>query len=362
MSKNTSEQKTEKPTPKRLRDARKKGQVAFSRDANGVAVFIVAIFVIFASAGPIASGFEKLFEQARTLAALDQVGPSTIHAASREALALLIRLLLPLMLACAVIGAGLGLLQTRFVFSFHPLKPKISNLSPMKRLKQWFSVDGLFEYAKTWVKLLTVIVVAWAVIGTGLGFVLKLGFADTGEIAVVLAMLVKRFLVWAALVFLALGALDFLFQRWKWMRDLKMGRHELRQEYKQTEGDPLIKSRRKAVHREMSLADVEQAVAQAQVVLVNPTHLAIALHYDLDHMPAPRVGTKGRSHVAQRIVNWAAEYDKPVIRNVPLAWALIDVEVGGLVPRDLYVAVAEVLNSVEQMRQRAGAAAAAGGA
>ena len=356
----TSGQKSEKPTPKKLKDARKKGQVAFSRDASSIAIFVVALFAIFLLVPRVGDAFEHFFREGVKLASLDRTEPAPLLALLQDTLVQAALLPMPLLVAVVVMGSIFGLTQTRFNLSWHPLKPELNKLSPIKKLKQWFSVGGLFEFGKTLLKLLIVFLLAYLVVYASLWLILRLGFAEPPVLMKLIGDLSKRFLISVAIVFAAIAGLDFLFQRWKHQRDLRMTKDEVKREHKDQEGDPQFKGHRRGVHREMAMQDVKQAVVRADAVLVNPTHLAVAIHYDRKSMPAPIVTARGQEHAARRIKRFARQAGTPVLHDVALARALFVLEVGDLIPEELYEPVAEVLSFVFDLREKQRAARAGG--
>ncbi len=344
-------EKTEKPTPKRLREARKKGQVAFSRDAQNVVTYIVGIAVVLGVMKTLLHVFETFFLAIQSYIALDvqtlDDGLPFLKKADVEILMRSVFFLAPV----ALVGLALGLAQTKMNVSFHPLKPDLKKLNPMRKLKQIFSVQGLFEFAKTVLKLGIVLGIGYAVFQGALGEILHLTLLSPLEIGHSLKSILTTFLFRVALIFTAIGFADFLFQRWKWQKDLMMSKHEVKQEFKEEEGDPLIKSQRKSLHRALIFADVRRAVKQADVVTVNPTHLAVALEYDQKSGLAPRVTAKGQEKLAQKIVMFARKFGVPVIRNVELTRALFELELDEHIPPELYEAVAEVLLMAWKIRE-----------
>ncbi|MEM7049973.1 MAG: EscU/YscU/HrcU family type III secretion system export apparatus switch protein [Acidobacteriota bacterium] len=347
----SSEQKTEKPTPRRLREARKKGQASFSRDANGVVIYLVGILAVFALGGGLLELFRRSWTDLVAVTAQDHLGVDVLQAFLVEALRAVPTLLAPMLLAVLVAGVVAGFAQTQGLFSFHPLKPELKKLSPMKRLKQIFSARGLMEFLKTLLKLAAIVVVAYLAIWSAMAVILRLGLAGPPEIFQVVGSVAQGFLIGVGVVFFCLGAVDLLFQRWQFQRDQRMGKHEVKREHKDTEGDPLIKNQRRVLQAEMTQQDLSRAIQAADAVVVNPTHLAVALLYDKERVPAPLVTVKGRDRVAQRIKDFARRHGTPVVRDVPLARALFETEEGDLVPRDLYAAVAEVLMFVYRLRR-----------
>ncbi|MFN7960843.1 MAG: EscU/YscU/HrcU family type III secretion system export apparatus switch protein [Thermoanaerobaculia bacterium] len=348
-----SEQKTEKPTPKKLREARKKGQVPFSRDTSGAVLFLIGVFAAFGLGSKLVQAFLDSFHEATELTRFDRLSPQVAADAMARNFERAAHLPLTLLLVLAGAGLAVGVIQTRFNFSAYPLQPRLEKINPATRLKQWFSVQGLFEFAKTLLKLVIVLTVAYWVFSDRLALILRLIYTDSLQaFAIVVTGLVKTFLVSIGVVFLVLAVLDFLFQRWNNERQLKMSKYEVKQEYKEMEGDPHLKSHRRSLHQQLALADVRKAVGKADVVLVNPTHYAVALAYQRDKMAAPRVTAKGQDSAARRIRSFARRAGVPIVENRELARALATLSVAEEVPRELYAAVAEVLAFVYRLKER----------
>ena len=347
-------EKTEPPSPKKLRDAKKKGDVAFSKDANSVLTYLLGISMIFATAGGIARGFANFYRNIIDMAMTAPLHSPNWSAASGEALRLTFVLIAPVIFAIAGFGLLLSYAQVGVIFTAENMKPKLSKLNPMQQLKGWFSMKGLFEFAKTLLKLGFVFLLGYMSIKGSIVAILRLGFLSTQHVFVQLADIAKDFLFTVGAVFVGLGALDFAFQRWQWKKKLKMSKDEIKREFKEDEGDPQIKGERKQIHMEIINQDVGQAVSKADAVVVNPTHVAVTVQYTKGQMAAPKVTAKGREVLARKIISLAKKKNVPIVRDITLAWALFEVDVDDYVPRELYEAVAEVLMFAWKIRREAG--------
>lgn len=347
-------EKTEEPTPKKLKDARKKGQVAFSRDANNVMTYILGLALIFAVSRGIAAGFSEFYKEMIALISDDPMNSAVWGESASRALSLTFRKVAPVIFSITIFGIALSYGQVGVLFSADSMKPKLDKINPIKQLKNIFSVKGLFEFAKTLLKLFFVFLLGYITVKGSLGDLLRLSLAPGEAVVPQGAQVARHFLTTIALVFVGLGALDFAFQRWQWKKDLKMSKDEVKREYKESEGDPEIKAERKAIHQEIVNQDVQQGVARADAVVVNPTHLAIAIEYKKGVTPAPKVTIKGRAHLAKKIIKLAKKKDIPIIRDITLAHALIDTKVDHYVPKELYEAVAEVLLFAWKIRRETG--------
>ncbi|MEM9595538.1 MAG: EscU/YscU/HrcU family type III secretion system export apparatus switch protein [Acidobacteriota bacterium] len=342
-------EKTEEPTPKKLEEAREKGNVAQSRDLSSVAVYVAGVALIGVVAGRTASAFTGLWRDAVTSVArgdaLLEVTPGFLARAQEEVLLAVA----PLLAAAALAGLGAGFGQVGLVISAEPMKPDLKKLNPLSKLKQWFGAKGLVEVAKSMIKIGAVLGVGYLAVRARLPELLRLPLAGPTAVAAVTPSILRPFLWAVAGISAVLAIGDFLFQRWQWKKGLRMSKDDVKQEYKNSEGDPEVKGQRKAIHQEM-LHDVGQAVKGSAAVVVNPTHVAVAVEYEQGGDSAPRVVAKGREGLARQIKELAKRHRVPVVRNVPLARALVEVERGDQVPAELYEAVAEVLLFVWRLR------------
>jgi type III secretion YscU/HrpY family protein len=348
-------EKTEEPTPKKLQDARKKGDVAFSRDASSALTYLAAISLIFLTAGAIGAGFREIWQETIDLIRQEAYGPEVWGGALRRTITLTFRMLAPVVFPVALLGLLVGFAQVGVVLSGHSMKPDLKKLNPMNQLKGIFSVKGLFEFAKSLLKLLVVFGLGFMVIRGSLGLLLAMGYLPPPVLLSEGAGVARHFLWTVGIVFVGLAGLDFFFQRKQWKKKLMMSKDEVKREYKESEGDPHIKQERKQIHHEIINQDVEQAMSTADAVVVNPTHLAVAVEYKKGRMAAPKVTAKGQELLAKRIVKLAKRREVPILRDRRLARALFEVDVDSHVPRELYEAVAEVLMFAWKLKRERGA-------
>lgn len=334
-------EKTEEPTPKKLRDARKKGEVPKSRDLQSA-------FVLLAIAGAmVATGAnaQRLLEDAVRLSIRsveeDVPGPRALEAiASLGAQAAM-----PLLLTALVVGTAIGFLQVGGLLTVEPLQPKLERLDPIRGFKNLFSQKQLIELLKALIKVGIVAYVAWGVLESAIRGVAGLPARDAAAASGAASALITSLLFRVGGASLALGALDLLYQRWRHRQDQKMTKDEVKREYKDAEGDPLAKQSRERLHREILEHDAIEQVRHADVLVVNPTHLAIALRYDADENDAPAVLARGQDGLARRMIEAARQAGVPVFRDVPLAHALHELAIGEEIPERLFEAVATVLQA-----------------
>jgi flagellar biosynthesis protein FlhB len=354
-------EKSEQPTRKRLDDARKRGQVVRSREVDS-AVVLLAAYAVFRFGGPLFwDGMQSLIVDSFAQLERNPVDVELTAAVGRELVWRSIVLLLPLFAAIAGLSLIFGVLQTGGPnLSTQALKPQLKRINPLSGAKRLFaSKQSYVQLVKSLLKLCVLGAVAaltlwqhWAEL-TALGLTADL-VPSLGVIVAISFDVVVR----VALVLLVIAVADYLFQRYDLQSQLRMTRQEVKDELRQSEGDPHMKAQLARMRRSL-LARVMQAVPQADVVLVNPTHFAVALKYDPTSNQAPVVLAKGEELMAARIREIAAEHGIPVITNPPLTRAIYKaVPVGGEIPSDLYEAVAAVLAFVYRLRYPAAAAAA----
>lgn len=349
----TSQEKTEQPTPKRLREARKKGQVFKSKDLEAVAVFI-GVFAGFAFTHSfIAAEFRSLMEETFRAVGQKVLDGAEIYRLGRLAFMTLIKTTGPVVLIAMLIAAVVGYLQVGSVFSIEPLKPQLKKLNAIENLKNMFKPKMLVELVKNIFKIVMIFFIAYSVLkGMLEPFLLTVTVPVEGASKLGSMVLVK-FFVRFLIVFLLVACFDLFLQRKEYIKNLKMTKDEVKREYKEDEGDPLIKGARRQLHMEMAMGvgDTRQKVKNADAVVTNPTHIAIAIQYDKNEMVAPQIVAKGQRLYAEFIKDIAKENNVPIIRNVPLAWSLLELEIGDEIPEKLYVAVAEILTFVYRMKE-----------
>jgi flagellar biosynthetic protein FlhB len=348
-------EKTEEPTPKKLRDARKKGDVAVSRDANSALTYLAGISLIFLAAGAIAAGFRDFWGEIVELISQESIGSDVWPAVLSRTLTLTFRLLAPVVFPIALFGVLVSFGQVGVLFSAESMKPKLSKLNPLNQLKNIFSAKGLFEFAKSVLKIATVFGLGFLAVKGSLSTLLVLGHLPAEATLALGSNVARQFLWMVGIVFVGIAGLDFFFQRFQWKKKLKMSKDEVKREYKEQEGDPHIKQERKQIHHEIVNQDVERAVGTADAVVVNPTHFAVVVEYKKGKMAAPKVTAKGQELLARRIIKMAKKRDVPIVRDRRLARALFEVDVDNHVPRELYDAVAEVLMFAWKLRRERGA-------
>lgn len=343
-------EKTEDPTPKRKEEAREEGQVAESQELNTALTLLFSFIVLFFIMPNMIQEMIKFITKVYTQYFGMEFNMLNFHNLIMEVMLFILRLVAPVFVMVIIIGVLSTILQIGFLFSPKIIQPDFQKLDPIQGLKQIFSKDTLMELIKSVSKIILVVGIAYVTIIEKVSEFLVLIYSNLSKVIDLLASLSFTLGMRVSLVFLVLGIADLFYQRWSHKEDLKMSKKEVEEERKQTEGDPQIKSQRKEKQQEMAQQRMMQDVPDADVVITNPTHFAIAIKFDLETMEAPLVVAKGQDDLAQRIKEVAQEHEIEIVEEKPLARALYRmVEIGEEIPAELYQAVAEILAYVYQM-------------
>lgn len=349
MSQQKSADQTEQPTPKKLRDARKEGQVHRSQDLTRTVLILAWLLMFWLLGGylyeHIAQAGQMLFRD------LGRTEPGVLLDDLQIAARLFVRGVLPFIGIAAFVTVAVEFLQVGPLLAFKRVKPNMEHLSPASGLKRMFSQQNLVEVIKAIVKTVALTTILLLVMLVMLDHYFDLPFGPPGQILQAHWRSVMWVAIWVIFVFFFISVLDAVYQRHAFIKNLKMSRRDIRQERKDTEGDPQMKGRRKELHQEWSQQNMLAAVRDANVVVTNPTHIAVALLYDPDETELPVVVAKGEEHLAQLIRETAEEADVPIMRDVDLARGLYEnVELDDYIAPDFFMAVAEVLHWAEEMR------------
>jgi flagellar biosynthetic protein FlhB len=347
-------EKTEDATPKRRQESREKGQVARSQDLGGALLLVVGTMTIAAAAYWMlseATGAIRLALDGRMIG--DPLDPTATREFAYFIGAAAIRISAPVLLITWVAGVMSQFIQVGWLFSPQAIQPKLSKLDPIKGFQRVFGLSALVKAALDTLKVLVIAVVSIGTIMQHHDQIVVMPYMALLEALATAGMLMLDLAIRALIVLLLLGVIDFTYQRWKHSQDLKMTKQQVKDELKQTEGDPEVKRRRIKMQQQVAMHRVSAAVPKADVIVTNPEHISIALQYDAEQMNAPTVVAKGADHLALRIRQIAIKHGIPIVERKPLARALYkQVEVGQEVPPDLYAAVAEVLAYVYRLSGR----------
>jgi flagellar biosynthesis protein FlhB len=352
VAEDSDQEKTEQPTPKRLQDARDKGQVARSRELGTAAVMVAGSAVLLLGGGPLAAGMGRLLQGGLLLDRSELTNPAAMAPALGHAVVQSLLIATPVLLAVLAASIVAPLALGGWIFSAQALAPKFDRLNPVTGLGRIFGMQGLSELVKALLKLVVVGAIAAAA-----GWWLMQDMLALGSMAPAAAVARAAYLLALALLLMSAGlivvaAVDAPFQWWQHHRQLKMTHEEIRQEFKESDGSPEVKSRIRELQRRYSKRRMMRDVPRADVVVTNPTHYAVALKYDARRMRAPRVLAKGRDLVALEIRRLAEASRVPVFEAPPLARVLHgSTEIGREIPAGLYLAVAQVLSYVYQVQQ-----------
>jgi flagellar biosynthetic protein FlhB len=344
-------EKTEAATPRRREEARKKGQIFKSVDLNSAVILLVgtaAIFATFPYMSKQLQDFTRLYLLNRGLTEFTNEYACMLI---NETILLMAKVLLPVLGATFIAALLITYFQVGFIFSGETLIPKLERLNPLEGFKRIFSRRALVELIKSVLKVTVTGYIVYSVIRKNFFIFPRFVDMEPGEIIVTISGVILEMAIKVGIVFIVIGIIDYLYQWYEYEKSLKMSKYDIKQEYKQIEGDPHIKSRQRQIQREVAMRRMMAEVPKADVVITNPTHFAVALKYDSKSMSAPEVVAKGQDFMALKIREVAREHEVSIVENPPLARLLYSsVEIGDLVPEDLYQAIAEVLAFVYKQK------------
>jgi len=338
-------------TSKRKGDARKKGQVFKSQEAISAFMLLGLVAVLKYWVPEMLQRLEQLFPY--VLGLPSEWTERSVSSLMLNILWLGIQIMWPIFGTGLVVALAANYIQVGILFTGESMKPQLSRLSLISGAKRMFGIKAWVELGKSLTKVILIGYFLYASVRDRLQIYPALQQLDVGQAAIFLGQALMELAWKISISFLGIAALDYLYQRWDYEQNLRMSHEELRQEYKQTEGNPELKSEIKKRQRAMAMSRMMQDMKQADVVVTNPTHFAVALRYDLNIQKAPYVVAKGQDQVALRMRELAKEYDLVIMENKPLARALYaQVEIGQGIPADLYKAVAEVLAFVYRLKKK----------
>ena len=341
-------EKTEKPTPKRLREARRKGQVARSRTLGAVGGLALGVIALTATARSAAAIVYRFAVHAfGSVASPNAIGPILDDAASAARSASL-----PILVAALAGTVVANAAQVGFSLRLEALSPSFEKINPIEGAKRMWSPKALIDLLKATVTVVGVLAVAYSGLKSSLRDVVLAPGASPLKAITTGADLASRIAMRAMGVGLLMAAVDYALQRRSFLQGLMMSKDEIKQEHKDSDGDPHVKAKRKRMAREISAGTAKRGVRHATTVVVNPTHLAVCIRYDPDECEAPTITEKGVGERALRIKHEAHRLGVPVTRDIPLARSLIHLDVGDEIPEELYEAVAVVLKTAMEMAEK----------
>ena len=354
MAEQQGQEKTEAPTEKKRRESRDEGQVAFSRELPSAALLAGILLTLIATSPIILDAFRELTTKIfREMSKANELSIDSLYDLSGEIYYTLLPAFAPFAVIIVLVGILASVLQVGVQITLKAIAPKFNKISPLTGLKRLFSTQSLADFLKSMAKLIIVGIVGY------ITYMDKITELNGLSVATPEAILEYNFTVVAevsgkiVLALVAIAIFDYLYQRWHHEKQLMMTKQEVKEETKQTEGDPQLKARIRQIQREMANARMMQEVPKADALIVNPTHFSVAILYDRDVMEAPEVTAKGTDHMALRMRTVARENSVPILERPELARDLYaNVEIGETIPERFYKAIAEILAFEYRLRRR----------
>ncbi|MGB8452112.1 MAG: flagellar biosynthesis protein FlhB [Anaerocolumna sp.] len=340
-------EKTEEATSKKLTDARSEGQVARSTDLITASSLLALFWTLKTFIGTIGNGFINSFIKSYNrigVYAKDDFSPATAQGILQDTAITIIKILIPVFISAFTVAVIMNLFQVKWKLTGKPLQPKLSKINPISGFKKIFSKDKAVELIKEVIKIGVIIYVAYDSLEKNRDILLKLYDMELLQAIYLIGNIVMNLGYKISLIFLLIGFADYIYQKFKFRNDMKMTKQEVKDEYKQAEGDPQVKSKIRVKMREASQKRMMQHLPEADVVITNPTHFAAAIKYDKEISEAPILIAKGADYLAEKIKEIARENNIQIVENKPLARMLYyNVEIGNEIPPELYQMTAEVL-------------------
>lgn len=353
MAEQSFQERTERATPRKRREAREKGNVPKSMEINSVVVLLMGMLTLRFFGNSI---FTRIVEAMRWIFSrlhVLEINSENIPAFLWSGITFMGAILAPIVLIILVAGILSNIVQSGFVFASEPVKPKFSKVSPAKGFKRIFSIRSLVELVKSIVKLAIVGVIGYLTLKAELDIYPFLFDKDVAQVVGFIGGMSYKLAIRSCLALIVLAVLDYAYQKFEFEKQLRMTKQEVKEEFKQSEGDPLIKSRIRSIQMKQARQRMLADVPEADVVVTNPIHLAVALKYDSAEMAAPTVVAKGARLVAEKIKEIAREHGVPIMENKPVARMLFKTtEIGQAIPFELYKAVAEILAAIYRMKRK----------
>ena len=353
MAEESSQEKTEQATPKRREEARNKGQVARSSELSSVAILLAGVLALGGLGSYMYTKLSFFMVDVLSNAVFVELTPTNVTNVLETWFNHYVLIIGPLIVLLVLAALLVNYAQVGILFTADPLIPKANRISPLSGIKRIFSSKGLVELLKGLFKIAAVAIMTYFTVKAELKSVVSYMDLGVGQIFLSSGNLILTLFFRIVLLLLIMALLDYVFQRWDYEKNLRMTRQQIKEEFKQQEGDPLVSARVRNLQREMSRKRMMDDVATADVIITNPTHVAVALKYDIENMQAPLVLAKGQRLVAERIKELGRQVGIPLVENKPLARALFKaVHIGDEIPEDLFKAVAQVLAFVFQLKRR----------
>lgn len=352
MAEESLQEKTEKATPRQRREAKERGEVARSTEVNSAIILIMALLTLHFLGKGIFDKLLNSMEWVFTRISVLELTPENVPAYVFAGIKLMGSMLAPFVIVIVITGIGINVAQGGFVFAGEPLKPKLSNISPAKGFKRILSKRSLVEVLKGLSKLIIIGLIGYSTLRSEIQVFPYLAEQEVSQIVAFVGSVSFKLAVKVSVILLILAAFDYAYQKMEFEKKLRMTKQEVKEEFKRTEGDPLIKSRIRSIQLKQARQRMLADVPTADVVITNPVHLAVALKYEARKMTAPVVVAKGARLIAEKIKQMALEHGVPIIENKVLARMIYKTtEVGSQIPFGLYKAVAEILAYVYSLKR-----------
>lgn len=353
MARETYQEPTERATPKRREEARQEGKVARSGELVSALVLLAGVLALSSLGGAMLRNLTQLIQAGLAGLSSHSLSAGSVISLFQRLSVEMLFLLLPLLLTLVAVGLTSNILQVGFLLTLRPLNPRWSVLNPFEGLRRMFSLRSLTELLKAVLKVALIAGVAYLTVSSDLRQIVPLEGATGGALLTRVGAATVRLGLRVGFALLLLAVLDYGYQRWEYERSLRMSRQEIEEEQKQTEGDPRVKTRIRILQRLLARRRMMQEVPKADVVIVNPTHVAVALRYERARMAAPVVVARGLRKLAEKIKAVAQEHSIPIVEDPPLARLLYkEARLGQPIPVSLYKAVAQVLAHVWRLQRR----------
>ncbi|MEA3362565.1 MAG: flagellar biosynthesis protein FlhB [Thermodesulfobacteriota bacterium] len=351
MAEDSGQERTEEATAKRRQDFREKGQVAQSKEVATAALLTMSLLFWVFYASRFWTNLETMSSALLRMMADFRATPLEVTNLAWEMGVVMAKLLWPIFLLTLLVGFFSSFLQVGPLLSTKVFQPELSKFNPIKGMAKFVSKRSAVELVKSLAKIALIGFVAYKTVANEFDTALTLALLDLNQTLIFLAQVAFLVIGKTCGIMIALAAIDFAFSRYEMEQKMKMTKQEIKEEFKETEGDPQLKARVRSVQQEMARKRMMAEVPNADVIVTNPTHLSVAISYQRSEMDAPKIVAKGADHLAFRIREIAREHQVPIIENKPVARALYRQEVGDEIPEEMFTAVAELLAYVYGLKK-----------
>jgi flagellar biosynthesis protein FlhB len=352
MAEDSFQERTEPATPKKKDESRRKGKVLKSMELNSALILVFGMLILYFTGASLVVNFSAIAREMLIQSGNVQITASTAHQIIAHAIGKFILIVAPFAVGMTLVGLAANIAQVGFLFTFEPLQPSWAKINPMNGMKKvLLSRRSVVELLKNLLKIGIVSLVAYFALNGMMDNTIDLMESDVSTILSFMATAAFGIAFKMGIAFLALAVFDYIYQRFEHEKELRMTKQEVKEEWKSQEGDPQIKGKIRSIQRQIAYRRMMHDVPTADVVVTNPTHIAVAIKYETAKMSAPTVVAKGAELIAQRIKEIAAEHAVPIIEDKPLARALYkSVDIGDEIPAKLFQAVAQLLAYIYRLR------------